>query len=231
MNVLVIEDQKELSSFLQIALEKEGMKVTVCESIEEVMENEYENSHDIIVLDLMLKGKRGEDLIVHLRNKKKSNIPILVLSALGQINTKIEAINKGADDYLTKPFHAQELVARLKALYRRYLETGFQDVESFGEFTFYRKQNIVKRGEKDISLTKKEGELLELLIRNRGKTVPLDDILKKVWKAKAGYHSNIVQATVRRLRKKIDFGFEHKLIHNRHGIGYALFLPNSEVEA
>lgn len=223
MKILIVEDEEDLASFLQVILEKEGAETTVCSSVEDVIKNGYEMSHDLVILDLMLKGKRGENLITHMK-KKKINVPVLVLSALGQINTKIELINLGADDYLTKPFDAQELVARVKALYRRYLQSGFKDEEDFGDFVFYRKQNKVYRGQKEILLTKNEGQLFELLLRNQGRTVPLEDILKNVWKAKIGYHSNIVQATVRRLRKKVDAGFPHKLIRNMHGIGYAVVL-------
>ncbi len=225
MKILIVEDEEELASFLQVILEKECGQTTVCSSVEDVIKNGYESSHDLIILDL--KGKRGESLIAHMK-KKKINVPTLVLSALGQINTKIELINLGADDYLTKPFDAQELIARVKALYRRYLQAGFKDEEDFGEFTFFSKQNKIKRGNKDILLTKNEGQLFELLLRNRGKTVPLEDILKNVWKAKVGYHSNIVQATVRRLRRKVDAGFPHKLIRNMHGIGYAVMVPEKK---
>ncbi len=227
IRILVVEDEGEISSFLQTILEKEGMKVTICDSVDMVIKNGYEETNDIVVLDLMLRGERGETLVKHMR-KKKMTTPILVLSAMGQIGTKVDLINLGADDYLTKPFDPQELVARVKSLYRRYLQTGFKDEEDFGEFTFYRKQNRIRRGEKDIMLTNREAEMFELLLRNKGNTVPLDDILKKIWKAKSGYHSNVVQVTARRLRQKVDSGFKKQIINNIHGIGYSLNLPGQK---
>ncbi|MGL5831495.1 MAG: response regulator transcription factor [Candidatus Altimarinota bacterium] len=223
MNILVVEDNQELAEFLKFVLEEKGNKVVVCDSVEEVIGNGYEKlSHDLIILDLMLKGKRGENLIRELK-KNKSNIPILVLSALGDTHTKVQMINLGADDYLTKPFNTDELLARLKALYRRYLQTGVQDREKFKDFTFFRKQNRLLREGKNIFLTSKESEVFEMLLRNRNKVVPLADLLR-IWDAEPGYHSNIVQSVVRRLRKKVDFGFDTKLVQTKHGIGYALII-------
>lgn len=221
MNVLLIEDEHKIASFIEQILESEQMSVTTCDSVEDAVSHGYPDRHDVIILDLMLRGKPGEYLVGSLR-KSRNNIPILVLSALGQISKKIELLNLGADDYLTKPFDAEELIARVHALYRRYLETK-QDLEmKLGDLIFYRKQNRVMRGGKEIFLTQKEGDVLDLLIRHQGKAVRTEDILMKVWQAKQGYHSNIVQATIRRLRKKIDDGFDYKLIRNIHGVGYMI---------
>lgn len=225
IKVLVVEDEKELQVFLKEVLEEESMEVTLCSSIEEVMEKKHETRSDLIILDLMLKGERGEKLVESMRSNKITT-PILVLSALGQIRTKIELINLGADDYLTKPFHPEELIARVKSLYRRYLNTsGIKDDENFGEFTFHRKQNIIRRKNKKIRLTPKESDLFDFLLRNTGYIVPMDDILRNVWKTRNGYHSNIIQSTIRRLRNKVDKGFPHKLIQCQHGTGYTLVLP------
>lgn len=227
MKILVIEDEEKIASFIQTVLKNEGNFVTVCDSIEKAAEHQYEGTHDLIVLDLMLRGKRGEFYVKEIR-KKRLNIPILVLSALSRIEDKIELLNIGADDYMTKPFDAQELIARVNAMYRRYLQSERKDQLNYGDFSFYQKQNKVKREGKEIILTKKEGELLEFLLQNKGKTVRTEDIIRKIWGAKPTYHSNIVQATIRRLRKKMDTGFSHKLIENRHGIGYSLTLAEQE---
>lgn len=227
MKILVVEDEEKIASFIQEVLEREGNLATTCDSIEEVTKKGYEMTHDLIILDLMLAGKRGEYFVKDVR-KRRLNIPILVLSALGRISNKIELLNLGADDYMTKPFDAEELVARINAMYRRYLHMERKDHMSYGEFTFFRKQNKIKREGKNIVLTKKEGELLEFLLQNEGKTIRTEDIIRKIWGAKITYHSNVVQATIRRLRKKVDEGFEHKLIENRHGIGYCLNLPTRQ---
>lgn len=223
MNILVVEDNQELAEFLKFVLEEKGNKVVTCDSVEEVLEKGHEKSaHDLIILDLMLKGKRGENLIRELR-KQKSNIPILVLSALGDTHNKVQMINMGADDYLTKPFNTEELLARIKSLYRRYLQIGVQDREKLKDFTFFRKQNRLMRGKKNIYLTSKECEVFEMLLRNKNQVVPLSDLLK-IWDTEPGYHSNIVQSVVRRLRKKVDLGYTTKLIHTKHGIGYSLII-------
>ncbi len=223
MKILVIEDEEKIASFIQNVLEVEGNTVTTCESIEDASTHGYEMTNDIIILDLMLPGKRGEFYVKEIR-KKRLNVPILVLSALNRISNKIELLNLGADDYMTKPFDAEELIARVNAIYRRNLHTERKDQLSYGDFTFYRNQNKIKRNGKEITLTKKEGELLEFLLQNEGKTVRTEDIIRKIWGAKITYHSNVVQATIRRLRKKVDEGFKHKLIENRHGIGYCINL-------
>lgn len=227
MKILLIEDEEKIAKFIRSVLESERNLVTVCDSIEEASKHGYEITHDLIILDLMLAGKRGEFYVKDIR-KKRLNVPILVLSALGRISNKIELLNLGADDYMTKPFDADELIARVNAVYRRYLAMERKDHMKFGNFEFYRKQNKIKREGKEIVLTKKEGELLELLLQNKGKTVRMEDIVRKIWGSKITYHSNVVQATVRRLRGKVDSGFETKLIENRHGIGYCLNLPEKK---
>lgn len=231
MKILVIEDEEQLSEFLKEVLEKEHFNVTLCPSIEEALKSQLPTHHDMILLDLMLPGRGGEHLVRELRRQKR-NIPIIVVSALSQISTKIEMMNLGADDYVTKPFDVKELIARINALYRRYLKDKSSDKETYGDITFYWKQNKVVREGKTILLTKKEGELLQFLLENRGLTVRIEDILMRVWQAKVGFTSNVVQSTIRRLRRKIDADFKHKLIRNVHGIGYVLILPDdSEYES
>ena len=227
MKILVIEDEKQIADFLLEVLEKEHFVVTVVSNIEEALKQQLPSHHDLIILDLMLPGKGGEVLVQELR-KQMRNIPIIVVSALSQIATKIDLMNMGADDYVTKPFDAKELIARINALYRRYLKNKNTDKETYGEITFYWKQNRVEREGKTILLTKKEGELLQFLLENRGLTVRIEDILMRVWQAKVGFTSNVVQSTIRRLRNKIDADFKHKIIRNVHGIGYVLILPEDK---
>lgn len=224
MKVLILEDEVKLAEYTAEILSKEGYETTTCVSIEEAIKKGLEFEHDIIILDLMLVGKGGEHLVEHLR-KNKSKVPVLVLSALDQINTKVSLINMGADDYMTKPFDDAELVARVNALHRRYLDTSYEDKQEFGDIAFYWKQNKLVRGAKEISLTNKEADLFHFLLQNNGKTVKVEDILKKVWQTKVGYHSNVVQSTIRRLRRKVDSDFDHKLIHNVHGVGYTMIIP------
>lgn len=225
MKVLLVEDEKNIADFIKEILESEKIPVTVSESVEKALKNNYPDDHDVIILDLMLEGKSGDALVESVR-KAHSSIPILVLSALSQISKKVELLNLGADDYMTKPFDAEELIARVNALYRRHLESSSADEVIIDDLKFIRKQNKIIRGGRSEYLTKKEGEVLDLLIKNQGNVVRTEDLLLKVWQAKKGYHSNIVQATIRRLRKKIDSGFDHKFIRNVHGIGY-MFVTES----
>ncbi|MBD3328833.1 response regulator [Candidatus Peregrinibacteria bacterium] len=225
MKILLVEDEKNIADFIKEILESEKISVTTADSVEKALKNNYSDDHDVIILDLMLEGKSGDGLVESLR-KAHSSIPILVLSALSQISKKVELLNLGADDYMTKPFDAEELIARVNALYRRHLESSSADEVIIDDLKFIRKQNKIIRGGRSEYLTKKEGEVLDLLIKNQGNVVRTEDLLLKVWQAKKGYHSNIVQATIRRLRKKVDSGFDHKFIRNVHGIGY-MFVTES----
>lgn len=228
MNILVIEDEHDLAAFLKTVLERNGYAVTLLDSIEEAIQQDYASSHDLVVLDLILKGEGGEVFVRRLRQEGNS-VPILILSALGQIRTKIDLINLGADDYLTKPFDEEELIVRIKALHRRSHQNqiDFLDEEVFGAVKFYPRQCKLVREGKEIVLTRRESELFTLLLQKRGHVVSFDELLKKVWKARPGYQSNVVQATVRRLRNKVDFGFTDPLIQNIHGVGYTLNLLSS----
>lgn len=147
-------------------------------------------------------------------------MPIIVLTALNQIGTKVDLFNAGVDDYITKPFDALELMARVKSVYRRYLDGRIENEIEVGDFVFQRKENLVLRNGEKIPLTVKEGELLLYLVENAGKVVRSEDILKRIWNTRVGFHSNILQATIRRLRKKLDADSLQKYIKNVHGIGY-----------
>ena len=221
MNVLIIEDELKIALFIKKYLEREKFFVTVCTSIDEALEQGYEDTHDIVILDLMLKGKSGEYFIQEIK-KKHCNMPVLVLSAIGHIDKKVEMLNLGADDYLSKPFEMQELIARLQALYRRYVKEKKEESMHLGKLVFYKKQNKVQFNDKDVLLTQKEADILNFLLENKGNVVTNEDILINVWKTKPGFSSNIVQSTIRRLRKKLDTGNNVNFIKNVHGLGYII---------
>lgn len=220
MRILVVEDEQQIADFIKEVLEAERNEVTIVSSVEEVLEHNYVTSHDLMILDLMLAGKHSGLDLVKMLKKERVSIPIIVLTALNQISTKVDLFNAGVDDYLTKPFEALELLARIKSVYRRYLEGNMENEIKIDDLLFQRKENVVIRDGKKIYLTMKEAELLRFLIENAGKIVRSEDILKKVWNTRVGFHSNILQATVRRLRKKLDSDFEKKYIKNIHGVGY-----------
>ena len=224
MKILLVEDDKQLSKLLSKMLRDNGYEVTPCKSIHEVLRNGFEHNHDLIILDLLLNGEKGEDLVINLR-KRKMDIPILVLSCLSEVVNKTDLLKLGADDYLTKPFDNSELIARIEALNRRCLNHFFNDKESYGDLVFFWKQNKVIRGNREISLTRKQGGILHLLVRNAGKTVETSEILRQVWNLNPSCSSNVVQSTMRHLRERLDSNFSHKLIQNVHGIGYCFVFP------
>lgn len=224
MKILLIEDNRELADLIGNILRQDNYKVTTCYSIKKALETGMEFNHDLIILDLLFPDEKGEDFVAELR-KKKNNIPILVLSVLSEVESKIDLLKLGVDDYMTKPFNSQELLARIKSLWRRCMDMTFDDKESYGDIMFYWKQNKMNREGKEIFFTKKEGKLLRLLVANRGEIVRREDILKKIWQMDSKHHSNVIQSTIRRLRKHIDHGFSPKMIHNVHGIGYRIVIP------
>jgi DNA-binding response OmpR family regulator len=224
MQVLLIEDNKKTSEVISNLLTKAGIDITATTSIEPLLNEIKQINFDLILLDLMLENnEEGIDLVRALR-KNNIQIPIVVLTGITDNDTKVELLEAGVDDYICKPYHAEELLARIRAVHRRYLTTGLEDQIEYDTITFYWKQNKVKREDHLINLTKKEAAILQLLLKNKGKTVPKEELLEVVWKTKAGYHSNLVQATIRRLRNKVDRGFKKQLIKNVHGIGYQLCL-------
>lgn len=220
MKVLVVEDEHQIADFISMVLTNEGIGVTVASSVDQVLANDYLKFVDLVVLDLMLQGnKSGKDLIKEIK-KSKLSVPVIVLSALSQISTKIELLNLGADDYMTKPFSSEELLARVRSVYRRYLDMNEQQDVKVADLLYRRQDNMVFRGGKAITLTVKEAEVLLFLIQRVGRVVSNQDLLTKVWAKKAAFSSNILASIIKRLRLKIDDGYEHKLIKNAHGVGY-----------
>lgn len=227
MRILVVEDNREIAKHVKSILQEEGFKVDLNFSVEEVNNNNLLHNYDLVLLDLMLPGKSGDHLVSILR-KKKDNIPILILSGMNQVEKKIDLFRKGADDYLTKPFHAQELIARIKSLHRRHLSKSSQKRECYGEIIFLLREHKMLRGASEIVLTNKEAQILELLLKHRGSAVLTSEILTSIWKVESGAHSNIVQSTMRRLRNKVDRDFTQKLIKTIPGVGYSLEIKENE---
>jgi len=224
MNILIIEHENNLASYIKTILEMEGHTVSIASDINEVLEKHLNETHDLIIFDLCLNMKKKDYLINSLK-KENSSIPLLILTPIDQLDEKLELFDMGADDILLKPFYGKELIARVKALYKRNMIKNIMRRTEYRNIEIYWKQNKILRSGKEIILTKKEIELLKLLLLNPGEIINNEDILMKIWGKKPGFHSNIVQTTVCRLRTKLDTGFVHKLIHNIHGIGYKLILP------
>jgi DNA-binding response OmpR family regulator len=220
MRVLVVEDEKKTASFIRKALQAEGFAVDVCHNGDDAWAAARTTPFDAIVLDIMLPGRDGLSLLRQLRERQNAT-PVLLLSARGEVNERVEGLNAGADDYLPKPFVIAELVARVRALGRRGSETK-SPVLRVGDLTLDTVTREARRGGNAIELTTREYRLLEFLMRSTGRICGRMAILEKVWDYDFDPGSNLVDVNVMRLREKIDADFEPKLLHTVRGIGYVM---------
>jgi DNA-binding response OmpR family regulator len=220
MRVLVVEDEKKTASFVRKALEAEGFAVDVCHRGDDALASATATPFDGIVLDIMLPGRDGLSVLRQLRAGKNS-APVLLLSARGDVNERVEGLNAGADDYLPKPFVIAELVARVRALGRRGGENK-STLLRVADLTLDTVLHRAQRREKFFDLTAREFRLLEFLMRSAGHICGRMTIIEKVWDYDFDPGTNLVDVYVRRLREKIDEGFESKLLHTVRGVGYVL---------
>ena len=223
MRVLVVEDEKKTASFIRKALQAEGFAVDVCHNGDDAWAAARATSFDAIVLDIMLPGRDGLSLLRQLRERQNAT-PVLLLSARGEVNERVEGLNAGADDYLPKPFVIAELIARIRALGRRGSETK-SPVLRVVDLTLDTVTREAQRGGVAIELTTREYRLLEFLMRSMGRICGRMAILEKVWDYDFDPGSNLVDVNVMRLREKIDADFEPKLLHTVRGIGYVMKEP------
>jgi len=220
MRILVVEDEKKTASFVRKALQAEGFAVDVCHNGDEGFAAARTAPYDAIILDIMLPGRDGLSLLRQLR-ERQNPAPVLLLSARGEVNERVEGLNAGADDYLAKPFVIAELVARVRALGRRGGESK-PTVLRLGDLTLDTVTRLAQRGGHAIELTTREYRLLEFLMRSAGRICGRMAILEKVWDYNFDPGSNLVDVNVMRLREKIDGDFEPKLLHTVRGIGYVM---------
>ena len=220
MRVLVVEDQKKTASFIRKALEAEGFTVDVCHNGENAFAAATATAFDGIVLDIMLPGSDGLNVLRRLR-EQKDQTPVLLLSARGAVNERIEGLNAGADDYLPKPFAVAELVARVRALSRRGGESKSTTLR-IADLSLDTILHQAQRGGKTFDLTTREFRLLEFLMRSAGRICGRMTILEKVWDYDFDPGTNLVDVYMRRLREKIDGDCETKLLHTVRGVGYVL---------
>jgi DNA-binding response OmpR family regulator len=220
VRVLVVEDEKKTASFIRKALQAEGFAVDVCLNGNDVLAAVQTTPFDAVVLDIMLPGRDGLSVLRQLREYKNTT-PVLLLSARGNVNERVEGLNAGADDYLPKPFELAELVARVRALTRRGGENK-AIVLRVADLTLDTVTHKAQRGGVEIELTAREYRLLELLMRSTGRLCGRMMILEKVWDYDFDPGTNLVDVYVRRVREKIDADFEFKLLHTVRGAGYVL---------
>jgi heavy metal response regulator len=220
MRVLVVEDEKRTASFIRKALQAEGFAVDVCHNGEEALAAASNTPFDVIVLDIMLPGRDGLSVLRRLR-EQKNTIPVLLLSARGEVNERVEGLNLGADDYLPKPFELVELIARVRVLTRRSGENK-STVLRVADLTLDTQTRRAQRGDAEIELTAREYRLLEFLMRSAGRLCGRMMILEKVWDYDFDPGTNLVDVYIKRLREKIDAEFEPKLLHTVRGMGYTM---------
>ena len=218
MRILFVEDEEKLAQTLAGNLKAEGFAVDCALNGIDGVEQAAGCAHDLIILDIMLPGLDGFQVLQKIRARNK-DVPVLMLTAKDSVQDKVKYFESGADDYLTKPFSFAELLVRVKALLRR-LPAQQTDVIQIGDFELDRLAHKVKRSGKRIELSGKEYGLLEYLVMNAGRVLSRTMIIEHVWDQSFENLTNIVDVYIRQLRTKIDDGFEPKLIRTIRGAGY-----------
>jgi heavy metal response regulator len=220
MYILVVEDERKVAAFLRKGLQEEGYAVDVAYDGEEALLLGRVNQYDLIILDIMLPGKDGIEVLRELRAQRIST-PVLMLTARDSLEDKVQGLDSGADDYLTKPFAFAELLARIRALLRRGKPESSVRLTA-ADLVLDPATREVQRAGEPIELTSREYALLEYLLRNKGRVLTRSMILEHVWGYRFDPGTNIVDVYISYLRNKIDRGFDRKLIHTVRGVGYVL---------
>ncbi len=223
MNLLLVEDNRRISEFMVKGLEESGFTITLVENGTDARTMISQHEWDLILLDIMLPDIDGIELLQYTRFKK-INTPILVVSALGEPDDKVKALDYGADDYLSKPFHFKELVARINALTRRFKSNNQiqENVLRCDDLTLDVDQHIVTRSGIELKLTLQEFKLLRLMMENKNRVLARTEILNTVWGIDYDSNTNVVDVYISYLRNKVDTNFDNKLIQTVKGRGYLI---------
>lgn len=224
VNILVVEDEVKIARFIQLELKYEGYNVDICHDGREGLNLAVQGNYDLIILDVMLPSLNGMEVLRRLR--QVSDVTVIMLTAKGDVMDKVMGLDIGADDYMTKPFAIEELLARIRvSLKRRRVSTQVEineDIIQVGNLVINDKKHTVNYGDEDIELTKKEYDLLKYLIDNKGIVVTRDNILQNIWGYDYIGDTNVVDVYIRYLRSKIDNRFNIKIIHTVRGVGYQI---------
>lgn len=223
--ILIIEDEKNLSRFIELELTYEGYKTEVCSDGRSGLQKALEEDWDIILLDLMLPELNGMEVCRRLRQKK--NTPILMITARDSVLDRVSGLDSGADDYLVKPFAIEELLARLRALFRRIdpqINSSNQTMTklTYKDITLEVESHIAKKGEEILSLTKREYDLLYMFMTNINIVLSRDILLEKIWGYESEVETNVIDVYVRYLRNKLDPTGQEVYIETVRGIGYVM---------
>ena len=220
MRILVVEDDKKVAGFIKKGLEEETYAVDVAYDGEDGLHLGVEGQYDLIILDIMLPKIDGLEVLSQLRDQG-SDAPILLLTAKDAVDDRVAGLNKGADDYLTKPFAFSELLARVRVLLRRG-KAEVKTILQISDLTLDLVSHKVNRGGDEIELTGKEYSLLEYFMRNQEKVLTRTMIAEHVWDYNFDTFTNVIDVYINHLRKKIDKGRESKLLYTLRGVGYIM---------
>ena len=220
MHILIAEDDAPVAKFLSGGLETEHYDVRVASAGGQVVPMIHDGECDLLILDLALPGASGLEVLREVR-AEKPHLPVLIVTGSARVEDRVDGLNSGADDYLTKPFAFAELLARVRALLRR-STLPFEPVLHKVDLELDRVRHIVRRNGRIIDLTPKEFALLEYLMLNAGSNVSRSSIIHHLWKLSANTTTNVVDVYINYLRRKVDDGFSPHLIHTVRGVGYQL---------
>lgn len=218
MKVLIVEDEKKIAAFVRKGLEAQGFVVEVSHHGDEGFTLATTRSYDVAVLDIMLPGRDGLSILRNLR-ERRIPLPVILLTARSELNERLDGLNLGADDYLTKPFHIEELIARIHAVTRRAAGQS-QSLLSAADLTMNLLTREVIRAGRRIELTPREFSLLEHLMRSPGRVLTRVEICERVWEYNFDPGTNLVDVYIQRIRKKVDGDFREKLVETIRGVGY-----------
>ncbi len=221
-SVLVIEDEKNLARFIELELQHEGYEVTLSLDGRKGLERALEGEFDVILLDLMLPSLGGMEVCRRIRQSKQT--PVIMITAKDSVMDRVSGLDSGADDYIVKPFAIEELLARIRALTRRTSEPPKEKSSILIHKDLYVNldSHLIKRGDAEIVLTKKEFDLLQMLLENQDIVLTRDRILERVWGFDSEVETNVVDVYIRHLRHKIDQPKEQSYIETVRGTGYVI---------
>ncbi len=223
--ILIVEDEYNIARFLQLELEHEGYEVGLSHDGREGLDKALSDYFDLLILDVMLPSLNGIEILRRLR--QKSELPVIMLTAKDEVNDKIMGLDIGADDYMTKPFAIEELLARIRVIFKR-IDSSKPDKTKNSSIMRIKGVNLdiekysVTYKEKSIDLTKREFELLKYMMQNKNLVITRDMILTKVWGYEYMGDTNVVDVYIRYIRSKIDDKYSVKLIHTIRGVGYQI---------
>jgi DNA-binding response OmpR family regulator len=222
MHLLLVEDEIKIAAFIQKGLTENGIEVKIAYDGNNGLKMALQKDFDLIILDVMLPGINGFEICAQIR-QKGIDTPILMLSALGTLDDKVQGLQQGADDYLVKPFHFKELIARINALIRRKNQQfASNNILHIADLFLDRNRKFVHRDNKEIILTAREYALLEMFMLNTHRLLTRNDIAEQVWGYDFDSSSNVIDVYINYLRNKVDKGFSTKLIHTVVGMGYIM---------